>query len=397
MSSDIELGRVVVSIGVDDSELGSGFRDARSQAERYASDIEDAFSDIQPTIDVSGIESSLDSVSNSVRTTTQSAAREASEGGKAIGEGLFGSLKERAGSAVSGITSEVKGLAGSVISTVTGMAGSVAGIMEGMWSAVMGPIGIGAGLLSAGAGLKFFGDLEEGSYTLERQSHLTGAALDDMNGYLRETSKQGRNSATDLQTVAASVSSISKNPDDIKRLTKNVDDLSLVSGGAATDIASMDKSISKLYGLDTSGIEKLNNSTIGLRDSFGRLETDTLGYVVGFSQYAKVLNETAPRTAAFGAVLNKVGLDFNEVGGSLYMGTSTFMRSIDDLYSTHKANPYEKGTESSKGPLTACDIPAHKANPYEKGTESDALASGSLPDEILTKLIPMKRELKGFV
>ncbi len=38
--------------------------------------------------------------------------------------------------------------------------------------------------------------------------------------------------------------------------------------------------------------------------------------------------------------------------------------------------------------------PTHKANPYEKGTESLQCTDYEIAYAILTKLIPMKRELK---
>ncbi len=71
----------------------------------------------------------------------------------------------------------------------------------------------------------------------------------------------------------------------------------------------------------------------------------------------------------------------------------------DNVSAAHKANPYEKGTESFHSPSSgsrhaeltklipmkrelkvasildheATDIAAHKANPYEKGTESEEI------------------------
>ncbi len=67
------------------------------------------------------------------------------------------------------------------------------------------------------------------------------------------------------------------------------------------------------------------------------------------------------------------------------------------LKGSHKANPYEKGTESRAAERHRdSSYPAHKANPYEKGTESLVNTAQSFASfSRLTKLIPMKRELKG--
>ncbi len=62
---------------------------------------------------------------------------------------------------------------------------------------------------------------------------------------------------------------------------------------------------------------------------------------------------------------------------------------------SHKANPYEKGTERWMCWLKRLNGPSHKANPYEKGTESTVSTEICKALAILTKLIPMKRELKA--
>ena len=61
----------------------------------------------------------------------------------------------------------------------------------------------------------------------------------------------------------------------------------------------------------------------------------------------------------------------------------------------HKANPDEKGTESLFLHEFRDFFRSHKANPDEKGTESQLPAVVQLRI-CVTKPIPMKRELKGL-
>ncbi len=61
----------------------------------------------------------------------------------------------------------------------------------------------------------------------------------------------------------------------------------------------------------------------------------------------------------------------------------------------HKANPDEKGTETKIGLARIFPtVPDHKANPDEKGTETGVQVGPTYMNPQITRLIPMKRELK---
>ncbi len=66
------------------------------------------------------------------------------------------------------------------------------------------------------------------------------------------------------------------------------------------------------------------------------------------------------------------------------------------LAEDRKADPDEKGTESGFCHQSHChEFVDRKADPDEKGTERKYLAPRSRAQDLIAKLIPMKRELKA--
>lgn len=235
---------------------------------------------------------------------------------------------------------------GEMESRATGMAGSIKASLSSI-IAVAAPL---AGVFSAAFALNSVIDFQEKSYSLERQSHLTGEALKQVTDYARNLSTTANQTTDSLMEVATTLASIDKSTDGLEKLTKSVADTSEISGKLNTDIADLDKAIAKAWGEGTPGILKLNNAAIGLKDAIGADETKTLSFVGTWGKYAQQVGETDTRTAAMGATFAALGVDGDSAMSEITRGTATLMTKIDSL--TEASEKMSKATKNAPAQYT---------------------------------------------
>jgi hypothetical protein len=233
-------------------------------------------------------------------------------------------------SSLNSAKSIVSSAAGDIEAKGKSMSESLMGSIKGI-ADVVAPL---AGVFSAGFAVQSIISFQEQTYSLERAAQMTGETLKKVTDGVRDLSTNCDQSRDSLMQVATSLAAIDKTPDGIIKLTQSVADLAEVSGGTNTDLAALDEQIAKVWGEGVPGIEKLNNTVIGLKSALGADEATTLAFVGTWGKFLQSMGVTDTQAAALDATFQKMGADGDSLMSGLQKGMMTLDTKIGKLEET---------------------------------------------------------------
>ena len=262
--------------------------------------------------------------------------------------------------------------------------------------AVLSTLGKGmvAGIAAAGTatlgGVKAFADFEKGLASVSKTTGMTGKDLEALGESLRDLARQGPVTVTELEKIAATAGSLGVGAQkmaagdiagaraEIMDFTKTISDMAVAFDMTADAVAPMVASIANVYKLPTNELALFGSQVNALENSMNATAPQILEFVNAFGGTAAMFGESASKTAAFGAVLNSLGITGAEAATQLRSGILQLLQSYEVSESAVKkyAKEHNVSMEQAREAL--------KIN--QKNVEKLAQVMGVSADEIRRRL-----------
>lgn len=280
--------------------------------------------------------------------------------------------------------SRFKSFAGSIESTGSKLTGLLSTIGKGLTAEIAA-----AGAATLG-GIKAFADYEKGLASVSKTTGLAGKELDALGESLRELSRQTPVTVTDLEKIASTAGSLGIGAQkiasgdlagaraEIVEFTKTISDMAIAFDMSADTVAPMIGAIANVYKLPTNELALFGSQVNALENTMNATAPQILEFVNAFGGTASMFGESASKTAAFGAVLNSLGINGAEAATQLRSGILQLLQSYEVSESAVKkyAKEHNVSMEQAREAL--------KIN--QKNVEKLAQVMGVSADEIRRRL-----------
>ena len=262
--------------------------------------------------------------------------------------------------------------------------------------AVLSTLGKGmvAGIAAAGTAtlgsVKAFADFEKGLASVSKTTGMTGKDLEALGESLRDLARQGPVTVTELEKIAATAGSLGVGAQkmaagdiagaraEIMDFTKTISDMAVAFDMTADAVAPMVASIANVYKLPTNELALFGSQVNALENSMNATAPQILEFVNAFGGTAAMFGESAVKTAAFGAVLNSLGINGAEAATQIRSGLLQLLQSYEVSESAVKKYAKEHNVSMEQA------AEALKIN--QKNVEKLAQVMGVSADEIRDRL-----------